>query len=689
MKANIYKIADAILFSILVIFSISGLFYRIFSYMNHTITVAIAVIILLIFSAIIFYGEKYISKYSKKRQTYIILWISIVLNMLVQMLGGINSVVYPIYFVLVVLVSLSYGWLNGILSTIVICLLEGFNLIFYYRDISHPQISNFFFKSIFLFITSVIVGYISLKKIKLGKTIVNVQEKLSALETGIKTISDTKEIFDKEIFNSSLEKKQMRITRSFMTLNESLGLIVKLATDSINSYTCAIFLLNENNIGRKILKLYKISSKSQFIKENVIIENNDNLIGLCLSEKKQISIPNLSENARNTLPYYKKPEEISSFLAIPIFGYDNIEGVMCIDSKASNAFDPEQHSIFNSLGRQAAIALYHARNLDRSEDKTQELMALYEASKALSTPLSVESILNTIVTLIKGIINYDSCYIALLDENSKTLSVKISAGYERNFFKNYDINKDSLITWIRENKQPILYSGNETNSFMLNPMIVKDRVIGAIKLDSKKHEFFTEYDQELITIFVTQAAISIEHASLYEKTIHMATTDGLTSLYNHRYFQERLAVEISKTERTKSELSLILCDIDFFKVFNDTYGHLEGDSILKRIANQLKEDFKNTIIARYGGEEFAVILPYTDKQTTYKLAEKFRKNVERNFHKSIAAQDVNFTISIGIASFPADSKNQRNLIHFSDLALYRAKQTGRNRTCVFEEPLFK
>lgn len=685
MKIKRYKIVvgNIIFLSILITFSISGLFYRIFYYLNQQLIITIAVIILLMFSGILFYGENYISKFSKKYQVSIILWISVIADILMQMIGGINSIIYPVYFGIVAIISLLYGPINSILSSLVFGALEGSNILLNYKNISlvpstkaNPQITNFLFKLLFLILISQILGFISSKKTKDKKKFA---EKLSALETGMKTILATKEIFDKEIFNSSIEKKDMRISRSLMTLDESLGLITNLALTSIDSFTCAIFLTSKDDSNHEKLKLYKFSSKSQLIKDDADIESKNNLIGLCFFEEKQVSIQNLSENTRNSLPYYKKAEDIYSFLSIPIFGYEKIEGVLTIDSKTKDAFGPKEHSIFHYLGREVAIALYHARNLNRTEDKAKELAALYEASKALSTPINVESILNTIITVIEGIINYNSCYIALVNETDGKISIKLAKGLEKNFSKNFDIEKDNLIHWAKENKQSVL-----TKSFLITPMIVKDKVIGIIKLDSKKQDIFTEYDQEIISIFSNQAAIAIEHASLYEKTIHMATTDGLTGLYNHRYFQERLSIEISKAERKKTELTLILCDIDFFKAFNDTYGHLEGDNILKKLADQLKEDFKDAIISRYGGEEFAVILPSIDKSTTFKLAENFRKNVEKNFYRSSSTNDMNVTISIGIASYPSDSKDQRNLIHSSDLALYRAKETERNKTCVFE-----
>lgn len=166
-----------------------------------------------------------------------------------------------------------------------------------------------------------------------------------------------------------------------------------------------------------------------------------------------------------------------------------------------------------------------------------------------------------------------------------------------------------------------------------------------------------------------------------EKLRKLSIIDGLTGLYNHRYFQERLREEFERTRRYRHSLSLIMLDIDYFKKVNDTYGHLFGDFVLKELARIIKESLRKTdIAARYGGEEFALILPETEIQGASALGERLRSRVEKHSFQ-MKGISLHITISLGAASiFPAESsKTPRDLIETADKALYYSKTHGRNR----------
>ncbi|GMR04754.1 MAG: hypothetical protein BMS9Abin23_0660 [Thermodesulfobacteriota bacterium] len=161
----------------------------------------------------------------------------------------------------------------------------------------------------------------------------------------------------------------------------------------------------------------------------------------------------------------------------------------------------------------------------------------------------------------------------------------------------------------------------------------------------------------------------------------LSITDGLTGLYNHKYFYDKLTEEIRRTERYGRALSLIMIDIDHFKKFNDTNGHPEGDRLLRSFTTCLKENVRaEDVVARYGGEEFAVILPETEKQGATMLAERLKKAVaERDFPHSDTQPGGVLTISLGVATFTEDGDSADTLVKAADDALYRAKEKGRNR----------
>ena len=166
---------------------------------------------------------------------------------------------------------------------------------------------------------------------------------------------------------------------------------------------------------------------------------------------------------------------------------------------------------------------------------------------------------------------------------------------------------------------------------------------------------------------------------------NMAVTDELTELYNFRYFRQRLPTEIAKAY--KSTLSLLIIDIDFFKKYNDLYGHLEGDKVLREIGGILKESFRTTdIVARYGGEEFTVILPGMDKQKAIEVAERIRIKIkETSIRGEEKLPNGKLTVTIGVSTVPSDAKNAEELIKLADNALYRGKNAARDVVVTYEE----
>lgn len=167
----------------------------------------------------------------------------------------------------------------------------------------------------------------------------------------------------------------------------------------------------------------------------------------------------------------------------------------------------------------------------------------------------------------------------------------------------------------------------------------------------------------------------------------LSRKDGLTELYNHRFFHQLLETEVSRAERYKRVVSLLMIDIDDFKSFNDTHGHPAGDIALQRVAQILKQSSRNCdFVARYGGEEFAVIVPEVSVDSARRMAERLLKVVdEAQFEGEEVMVGGRLTISIGIATYPMQASSKSELVEHADQALYRAKGLGKNRAVVFGE----
>ena len=166
----------------------------------------------------------------------------------------------------------------------------------------------------------------------------------------------------------------------------------------------------------------------------------------------------------------------------------------------------------------------------------------------------------------------------------------------------------------------------------------------------------------------------------FEQQYMLATTDGLTDLYNHRYFQEQMRMMIEASKRYETSFSLIILDIDFFKKFNDTFGHQAGDAVLRQVAQTLKKNIRSTDIAcRYGGEEMSIILPKTDHEIAIFTANKICARVSSKDFRLPNGRETSVTISLGVSTFPNDGVTAEELIEAADKRLYNAKHNGRNQ----------
>lgn len=177
--------------------------------------------------------------------------------------------------------------------------------------------------------------------------------------------------------------------------------------------------------------------------------------------------------------------------------------------------------------------------------------------------------------------------------------------------------------------------------------------------------------------------LRIQKALEHARTRRLASTDGLTGVYNHRTFQERLSQEIARADRYSRPLSVLMIDVDHFKVYNDTYGHPQGDIVLQDLARLLQEMSRTSdTVARWGGEEFAIILPETDSVGAQKIGQRLCEQVERYpFPGQELMPGGTLTISIGVATYASASRKEV-LLQATDTALYTAKREGRNRVCV-------
>lgn len=325
---------------------------------------------------------------------------------------------------------------------------------------------------------------------------------------------------------------------------------------------------------------------------------------------------------------------------------------------------------------------------------------LRKLAEELATTLSVVKLSKIVVARTAEFIpRGDSVILSLADPDGKNLSIIASKILKKGTLIS-DKQGDLFDFWsIRNRKRFIVmdahqdfrFDVSETSrkqnirSLIIAPILNEGRVIGAVRLNSKEPETFTNDDLRLLDAIAALSSSAISNALLYEKTEELAITDSLTGLHVRRYFYERLKQEHRRALLTKRSLSLLMCDLDHFKDCNDKYGHGGGDLMLVSFAQILKQSADDgAIVARYGGEEFAILLPECTREDALKTAERLRARVQDEPF-TLRREQIKMTVSVGIATMPEDTLDLEMLVQKADNALYRAKRTGRNRVCLSED----
>jgi diguanylate cyclase (GGDEF)-like protein len=248
----------------------------------------------------------------------------------------------------------------------------------------------------------------------------------------------------------------------------------------------------------------------------------------------------------------------------------------------------------------------------------------------------------------------------------------------------FEINSDEARSRVNSEIQGLL----NLNNFVTIPLKTRDRTLGIIVVDNIfSGTPITKDNLRILNMFADHAALAIENSRLYEKTVHLSRTDWLTGLWNTRYFNEKLDSALSKARIEEDHLGLLMIDIDNFKKYNDSLGHQKGDHAIKRVAHILNGSSRKTdFVCRYGGEEFCIIMTGIDKKDGEMIGERLRRKVEEIFKEDDSIpEELKLTVSLGLSTFPSDGDSKDDLIYKADKALYTAKHTGKNRTCVYDE----
>jgi diguanylate cyclase (GGDEF)-like protein len=354
----------------------------------------------------------------------------------------------------------------------------------------------------------------------------------------------------------------------------------------------------------------------------------------------------------------------------------------------------EKINILNTENKQ------ESKNKIALDEKIRRYKSLREIVEEIDQQLDLDYVGDSITKISCSQItnNKGTCILYLIDSHTQRPSL----------FKTQKEDKDLIIKakegdifdlWVLRHANPLLIEdikkdfrfdlekiekqhARPISSLISSPLISEHKFLGILRIDNSSPGSYSQDDLRFLTTICELGAVALENAQLFQRTKDLAIHDELTRLYTRGYFMDRLKEECMRGLRQDSTFSLMMFDIDFFKDYNDKFGHTSGDIVLKSLSNAITYFLKDysPIVSRFGGEEFCVILPSIDKNKAHKIADEIRVNIGKA-KIVLRKQETHITVSIGIASFPKDAKDAEELIIKADKAMYEAKNKGRNQVC--------
>lgn len=404
------------------------------------------------------------------------------------------------------------------------------------------------------------------------------------------------------------------------------------------------------------------------------------------------------EDVQNTP--YASPNITSLFptksvLALPLMTTDKKLGAVLVSFEDHHRFEPEEVQICEQAASLIALALEKFQAVDDARRRADTSETLRKAGIAVAEQVELSQAVNHVLEQLKQMVPYDSASVQLLEGNELYIIGGNGWKDDKEILNlRFSIPSDNPNTVVIERGVPYYLPDagavydrfsapphDHIRSWLGIPLIVQEKTIGLLAIDSSEPNDFSEHEIMIATEFANQVAITLENARLLKETQNQAITDALTGIYNRRGLYQFGEIEFQRSRRINRPFSIIMFDLDHFKKVNDSHGHAAGDQILRELAQRCVKTSRTTdLVGRYGGEEFVILLTETNLEAARLIGERLRQSIMNSPFKTEAG-NVTITSSLGVAEAnQTDTLN--SLIERADAALYRAKKAGRNKVIV-------
>jgi diguanylate cyclase (GGDEF)-like protein len=470
---------------------------------------------------------------------------------------------------------------------------------------------------------------------------------------------------------------------STFDLDEVLQRILAIARDFFHLPNVAILLLDRE--ARQLCVRSQIGWDAG--KDKICLGEHEGITGASVLKKQPVYAADVTQDSR----YICAAQSTRSELAIPLMVRDEVVGVLDCQSDRLDYFDQDTIELLTLFSTQASIALQNARLYSLERQRARQLEAINTIAQQSTAVMELEELLIRVCAVIQKAFQVSHVSLLLRDDGDLVMrahqgtltpcapaSGRFPASQEP--WSRVISATGTIIEKDLSGLPEPLRLFKECASRMSIPLISFGQTLGVLTLHSSQPNAFRENELQSLESVADICANSIQNAHYVERVKQLAYLDGLTGIFNRRFFELRIMEEIERARRYGTGMAVIMADIDQFKRLNDEFGHVLGDEVLRQVSSLFHQQVRKIdVVCRYGGEEFAILLTQISPQQANAIAEKLRRLVEKFQFPGVPRT---ITISAGVASFPTHGKTRDEMVRAADSGLYAAKQAGRNRVCV-------